>query len=269
MYKGKICEEFRMTNLIISDIEIFKWHIKTIASLINEARIKISKEGVSIVNIDPANIAMVVYNLKKEWFGNDSILEDAQFGINLQSLKHCLLNISNNTDYIILIPEKDNLIIQEIQTYRMEEPHTKILKEYSIPIIELDEKEQKVPQLSQKVSVSINTTEFLNAIKSADEIGESVAFDFNENQLMMESVGDLSKVKIFPSFEQANIKESPQRSKYSLEYLKMFLSQINEKKVLVDKITSKFSQDYPMELKFENPFGWELLFILAPRVEND
>ena len=79
-----------------------------------------------------------------------------------------------------------------------------------------------------------------------------------------------NEVEIAPEVEivtdeiEVEIVAEDAKSKYSLEYLMKFI----KAKVFADKVTLKFSNDYPLRMDFAGQ-KMGIGFVLAPRVEND
>ena len=138
---------------------------------------------------------------------------------------------------------------------------------FSLPIIELDEKEQKVPDLKFAASITMPCTVFNEAIEDADIAGESVAFTAEPKKFTLLSEGDLSQAKI-EVMESEGIKidaNEKMKAKYSIEYLKKMVGGSK----LSENVNIQFSKDYPLKLNYVEIDKVMLSFILAPRVEND
>jgi len=50
-------------RLVIADSSLLKDSISVISDLVSEARFKISRDGLELIAMDPANVAMVVFKL--------------------------------------------------------------------------------------------------------------------------------------------------------------------------------------------------------------
>ena len=55
-------------KLVLADSKLLADSISIISELVNEARIKISKESLEIISMDPANVAMVIFKLLSSSF---------------------------------------------------------------------------------------------------------------------------------------------------------------------------------------------------------
>jgi proliferating cell nuclear antigen len=140
---------------------------------------------------------------------------------------------------------------------------------FNLPLIELEEKEQKVPDLKFPISVKTSSSILNEAIADVDVVGESVAFIVEPKKFTLHAEGDLNQAKIeIKEDETTKVSTSSDekvKAKYSIEYLKKM---INGSK-LSDDVIIQFSKDYPLKLEYKAIDKVMLSFILAPRVEND
>ena len=247
-------------KLTLAEPKYLKDSIAIISELVTEARFKINKEAIELVAMDPANVAMVVYKLLSSSFVEYDLEKEVEVAINLSNLKQVIKRAKANDTVSIEIGEDNQFLI----TFK-----GKNTRKFSLPIIELEEKEQKVPELNFPISINTVASNLTEAIEDADIVSESVLFEGEPNKLQIYAEGDLSKANIeIKKDEETNIeceKQDKIRSKYSVEYLKKMVAGSK----LADNVTIKFSNDYPLMIEFKTIDKVSLKFILAPRVEND
>lgn len=246
-------------RLVLADPALLKDSISIISDLVTEARFKVTREGVELAAMDPANVAMVVFKLLSSSFTEYDLDENKEISVNLASLKQ-VLRRSGASDFVTLELEDNKLKIQ----LRGNNTRT-----FSLPLIDIEEKEQRVPNLEFPLSISTSSSVLTDAISDADVVAESVTFAADADKFSILAEGDLSKadIEIKPS-EKTTIKSDTTarvKSKYSIEYLKKM---INGSK-LSDDVNIYFNQDYPLKLEYKIVDKVLLSFILAPRVEND
>jgi len=247
-------------KLVLADPTLLKDSISVISELVNEARFKITRDGLEMIAMDPANVAMVIYKLLSSCFTEYDVEKEQEIAINLANLKQILRRVSASDILTLEIADENKLQIKLTG---------KSTRTFSIPLIELEEKEQRIPNLTFPVHISTTSSTLNDAISDADIVAESVTFEAEPEKLTIAAEGDLSKARIeikngddtkITSESSAKIK-----SKYSIEYLKKM---INASK-LADEVNLFFNQDYPMKLEYKVLDKLLLSFILAPRVEND
>lgn len=246
-------------KLTLAEPRFLKESISIISELVNEASFKVTKEGIELVAMDPANVAMVVFKLLSSSFTEYNVPEDVYLAVNLSNMKQVLRRAKPN-DMLSLELQENKLTI----TLRGNSKRT-----FSLPIIDLDEKEQKVPDLQFPLSITTSTQRFNDAVEDVDIIGESVSLIAEPDKFSVVAEGDMSKAHIeIPSDEETNITmQSPEKvkAKYSIEYLKKMIAASK----LCPNVTVRFNADYPLKLEYKVVDRLMLSFILAPRVENE
>jgi proliferating cell nuclear antigen len=247
-------------KLVLADPTYLKDSIAVISELVNEARFKVSRDGVEMIAMDPANVAMVVYKLLSSAFTEYDVEQTTELGINLASLKQVLRRSKANDILTLEMSEEGKLNIQ------LKGGTTRT---FSLPIIDLEEKEQRVPNLTFPVNVSTASHVLNDAIEDADIVAESVTFAAEPGRFLVSAEGDLSKahIEVKHGDETKITSESPAKvkAKYSIEYLKKMI----QAGKLADSVSIGFNQDYPLKLEYKVVDKLLLSFILAPRVEND
>ena len=247
-------------RLTLAEPSYLKESISIISDLVNEARFKITPNAIELVAMDPANVAMVVFKLLSSCFTEYDVKKDIEIGINLNNLKQVLRRASSK-DMLTIEMDADNRLKIELKS--------NTTRTFNLPIIDLEEKEQKVPDLKFPITIKTSSGIFNEAIADVDVVGESVAFIAEPKKFTLHAEGDLNQAKIEikedDSTKVATNSDEKVKAKYSIEYLKKM---INGSK-LSDEVIIQFNKDYPLKLEYKSVDKVMLSFILAPRVEND
>lgn len=244
-------------KLTLAEPKYLKDSISIISELVNEASFKVTSNAIELVAMDPANVAMVMFKLLSSAFVEYDVKETTELAINLNNLKQVLRRVKP-ADMLSLemADNKLNVILKSNTT-----------RTFSLPIIELDEKEQKVPELSFPVSIKTHSSLFTDSIEDVDIVGESVSFIAEPKKFTLMAEGDLNKAQIEITPDDAttiNAKEKV-KAKYSIEYLKKMI----QGSKIADEVTIQFNKDYPLKLDYKAVDKVSLSFILAPRVESE
>jgi len=248
-------------KLSLAEPKYLKESISIISELVSEARFKITKDAIELVAMDPANVAMVIFKLLSSAFVEYDIDKEMSVAINLGNMKQVLRRAKpTDTLHLELDNEKNKLIIKL---------KGKSTRTFSLPILELEEKDQKIPQLQFPVTITTTSSSLSEAIEDVDIVAESVSFITEKNIFTIEGEGDLSKAKIeMKSDDETKIvcdNEDKIKAKYSIEYLKKMISASK----VSDNVKIQFNKDYPLKMEFLDVDKVLLSFILAPRVDND
>ena len=246
-------------RLTLAKPSYLKESISIISDLVNEARFKITSNAIELVAMDPANVAMVVFKLLSSCFTEYDVKKDTEIAINLANFKQILRRASPK-DMLTLEMEDNKLKIQL---------KSSTTRTFNLPIIELEDKEQKVPELKFPVTIKTASSILNEAIADVDVVGESVSFIAEPKKFTLLAEGDLNQAKIeIKEDELTKVtvnSDDKIKAKYSIEYLKKMISGSK----LSDEVTIQFNKDYPLKLEYKSVDKVMLSFILAPRVEND
>jgi proliferating cell nuclear antigen len=245
-------------KLVLAESKHLKDSVSIISELVNEARFTVRKDGLELLAMDPANVAMVHYKLLASSFSEYDAGGTPSFAINLQNLKQILRRAGAN-DTLVLETQENKLkvVIRGSST-----------RTFHLPLLDLEEREQQVPKLTFTASVTTDALQLQMAIDDADIVAESLAFVAEENSLQINAEGDLSRALIEMVADATTkivLKDGKVRARYSIEYLKKMIQAAK----LTEKVTIEFSKDYPLKLSFKVLDKLALEFILAPRIENE
>ena len=247
-------------KLTLAEPKYLKESIAIISDLVNEARFKVNKDAIELVAMDPANVAMVVFKLLSSSFTEYDIKKDVEITINLSNLKQ-ILRRSGPNDILTLELGDDNKLKIRLKGV--------ITRTFNLPLIELEEKEHKIPDLKFPASVKMPTSVFNDAIQDVDVVAESVTFIAEPKKFTVSAEGDLSQAKVEIKEDKStkiNVEGNENiKAKYSIEYLKKMISGSK----IADEVNIQFNKDYPLKLEYKAIDKVMLSFILAPRVEND
>ncbi len=244
-------------KLTLAEPKYLKDSIAIISELVSEGRFKITKDSIELVAMDPANVAMVIFKLLSSSFTEYKVDKDVELAINLSNLKS-ILRRTKPTDMITLELEDNRLKIQIKGAS---------VRSFLLPLINIEEKQQKIPELKFPVNIKTSSDILNDAIEDVDVVGESVTFEINKNKFIVSSEGDLSQAKIEIKDGQETKIESKGdvKARYSIEYLKKMI----DGSKLADNVDIYFNKDYPLRLDYKTVDKIQLSFVLAPRVENE
>jgi proliferating cell nuclear antigen len=247
-------------KLTLADPSYLKDSISIISELVNEVRFKITPDAIELVAMDPANVAMVIFKLLSSCFTEYDVKKETELAINLNNLKQILKRAKPN-DMLSLEETSENKLQIKLKS--------NTTRTFSIPIIELDEREQKIPELNFPLSIQTKSVILNDAVEDADIVAESVTLAAEKDKLVISAEGDLSKANIEIKANEdtkINIETTDKiKSKYSIEYLKKIIAGSK----LADDVMIYFNKDYPLKVEYKVVDKLLLAFILAPRVEND
>ena len=233
---------------------LFSDVIGIISELVMEVKLQVNKEGMSIVAVDPANVAMIFFKLPVSAFSQLEA-EDETIGVNLESLRAILRRCSAGSS--LIMKTEENFLKLEIVD--------KIKREFTLTMIDLEGKDKPIPALDFSTRIEMGSIDFAEAVEDCAIVADSCALEADSNRFSISAKGSLNSAKLSYSSDEIRI-ESPSvsKSKYSLEYLQKIVKATK----ITDTVVLNFSNDYPMKAEFKTPMI-DLSFILAPRVETE
>lgn len=247
-------------QLTLVEPRLLKESMNIISELVTEVTIRVDRDKIEIIAIDPANVAMVDFKLLSSAFVEYSVLKPHELAINLEHLKQVLKRAKPLDTVSLSLDEGKNRL-------------TVLLKgegnrTFNIPLISIEEAEQKVPSLQFATKVSLPSVKFDDAIEDMSIISESLSLHSSPEKFIIQSESNLKDALVeLPQREDTSIvlEGDPVSAKYSIEYLR----KISKASKLADVVTLEFGPDYPLRAEYTLMDKLRLSFILAPRVSND
>jgi len=226
--------------------------VEIISELVTEVRIKFSEFGLSIVAIDPANVAMVGFRVPKTAFSQFESGEEV-IGINLDNLKHILKRCGAGSS--LILEKKENLLNIQIQD--------RIKRNFTLSLIDIESEEKELPNLEYSSRVEIDSIDLIASIEDCAVVADACSFVIQEGKFVIEAKG-LNSARSEFSGDEVKIEAENCKSRYSLEYMQKFMKGAK----LCGKTILQFANDHPLRLDFKGEH-MDLVFILAPRVETE
>lgn len=247
-------------KLVLADSKHFKDSISIASELVNEVKFKATTDGLEMVAMDPANVAMVILKILSSCFIEYKVDTTEEVTISLANLKQILRRVKAD-DVLSLETTEDSKLKVQLKG--------KTVRSFSLPLLELDDREQRVPELTFPITVEMPSSLLTESIEDVSVVAESVTLLGDKNELLVKAQGDLSKAFIEIKNDETTIiktdSEDKFKGKYSLEYLRKMMSGSK----ISDKVHVSFNTDYPLKIEYKVIDRVAMSFILAPRVDND
>lgn len=223
--------------------EVFTNFLKAI-SIVDEARLHITNDGLKVTAVEPSNVVMVIANVKRE-----SLLTlngEGIFGIEVKKLLDFakLLNPTSNVE--IKFGDEMRLVSENINF------STAVIDEKSV------RRDPKIPDEAIKhftVKARVDAREFRRAVKIARSIDETVEIG-RDQSLFVRASSELEKVKI-----QLEEDEGAGQGIAAYDAERLLAMHFDEKLTveLANDFLARLSSDYGL-------LSWA--YLIAPRVRN-
>ncbi len=242
----------------VINAEVLKDAIEAVSTLVDEAKFHITKDGISARAVDPANVAMVSFDLKAGAFESYNAT-DGEIGVDLTRLND-ILGMTSKDDKIELNLNEETRKL-EIRTGGLA---------YTLSLLDPTSirKEPKVPKLELPAKIVLNGAELKRAVKAAEKVSDHMALGVVDKTFYVEAEGDLDKVRLdIPESSLISIQSTGNvRSLFSLDYLNDLAKSLGK----AEKVSIDLGTDYPVNFTFNIAGGnGTVTYLLAPRIESE
>ena len=234
----------------LADPKLLSDSIAIISELVTEVRIKVSKTGLSIIAVDPANVALISLKIPHSAFSQFES-EEENLCVNLEDLKQVLKRAELGST--LTMQKEDNKLKLSIENA--------VKRNFYLALINIESEEKRIPELEFDSSVELASEMFKHAIEDASVVSDACIFELGKN-FVIEAKGALNSTRTEFSSDEAKFKGEA-KSKYSLEYLGKFIKASR----FSEKVNLQYKKDFPLRLDFRG--NVDMTFILAPRVEDE
>jgi len=235
------------TKISMKDSKVFINSIIKIGKIVAEGELTFDDKGIKLTAMDPANVAMILFEMDKSNFTEYVNDGNNKYGVKFNDFITMLKRIKGD-----MTLEFGEQIILSCKG-----------KKFTMPILSMDEEQKKVPVLDFKVNISVKADDFKSALEDcafcalADDTG-SITFNVKKTgEFILSTNGKMIDANTDIKLLSHTIPEDMQ-TKFSIEYLQKFIN-----KTLSDTLTLEFSKDYPLRLTDD-----KIKYILAPRISE-
>ena len=196
------------------DASILRECVDAVLAVVDEARLKIYEDAWRIRAVDPANVALVDLELRREAFSEFSLgpgegTKEKEFvvGVHFDKVRDVLRWCKGD---VALSIEKEKMTLQsDAYTFTLT-----LLDPSSI------RKEPKIPEIEFAAKVVVDANDFKKVLKAAEKITEQVAIGVQNESFFVEAEGEMETMRYsLHKDELVHLSGSDCRSLFSLEYL--------------------------------------------------
>ncbi len=237
--------------------EVLRELTDVISTLVDEAKLNITPDSLSVRAVDPAHVAMVDMAVEKSAF-EEFKADEGELGIDLDKIKEVLrlakagdvINVDHDEDRNRLVVHVGNITRQMslVDTAGMSDP--------------------KVPSLDLPAKIVVRTDEIRQGIKASESVSDHIALTAHSDGFEMISEGDADTVRLdLPKdlLDELQCKEKV-RSLFPLDYFSNMVKAISG----ASTVSIFLGNDYPVRMEFTLAGdSGKATYLLAPRIESD
>ena len=234
--------------------------IGVISDLVNDARFRVDKNAIELIAMDPANVAMIIFKLLSSAFTEYQIEKPMEIAISLESFKAILKRVKPADVLTMELDQEKNRLRVRLKSDSV--------RTFHLALIDIEDKEQRIPELNFPVKVEMNSAVLDDAIYDMDVVAESVALIAQKGKFVVEAESNMNDAHAeIAEDEETKITgaKTEVRSKYSIEYMKKIIKGSK----LAPRVALQFNKDYPLRVDYIVKDKLSFSVILAPRVSND
>lgn len=230
--------------------------IKAMSALVDECRVEIAPNGMSARSADPANAAMCSIDIPSEQFTTFDATE-AELGIDLTRFVEILGMSEKGGDVTLTLDEDTHKldIVMNGLSYTLALLDTTTLR-----------KAPQIPELDLPAEIGLSGTVFKRMVKAASMTGDHMQIGVEGDTFFMSATGDSDKVRLDLSVDELiSLKAADVSSLFSLDYMVDIGKGIGNP----SNITIHLGRDLPVVIDFDPSEDCHVVYVLAPRIEND
>ncbi len=240
-----------------------KEFIGTVGSLVDEAKLNVSEDGIQIKAVDPSHVAMIEANLIKSAFDSFEA-STVEMGIDVDKFR-TVLAVAGKEDMVDLEKDNDlNRLIVNIGNLTRAMP---LLDTSGMP-------DPKVPSLDLPASVSVSVGEISQGLKASKSVSDHIALSTTKDSFGLVCEGDnQNKVDLSLGKEQLEKLDSSEdaTSLFSLEYFSLMVNSLPVDRLLHINLGTDLPVKVDADLAVDDLTGAQgnVKFLLAPRIDRE
>ncbi len=246
------------TTMLDAEIksEILKDLTEIVGTIVNEVKINVEEDGISLKAVDPAHVAMVEMHLNKDAFESYEA-EETELGLNLNKIDQ-FLKLSGTGDVLSIEHlEDENRLLLKVDNITQKMP---LLDTAGMT-------DPNVPQLDLPNTLKVEGKHLLKGVRASQNISDHIAITTNADGFEIFSEEDEDVVRLSLTGDdllELNAKEEV-RSLFALDYFSDMVKCVKSDTVL----DIELGADYPIKIQFSFADGdGDVRYLLAPRIES-
>jgi proliferating cell nuclear antigen len=223
---------------------------------------KLTKDGLFLSAMDPANVSMVMFRMLVPAFETYSLAEEKTIGVDMERLMQ-VMKQAGASDSVTLKLEKDAANIAVI--FKGEST-----RRFQIPLLENPAEGRKPPSITFEANALLKSDVLAQGVSDSEIFSDSVVFLADKEKFSMEASGETGKsgLELEKGKDDALVElevSAPAKARYAVDYLKKMLKGAK----LAENVRVQFKTDFPIQVEYAVTDTLQLKFVLAPRIESE
>ncbi len=235
---------------------VLKDLVEIVGTIVDEVKINLTEDGLSLKAVDPAHVAMVDLDLDKDAFESYEANE-TEIGLNLKKVEQ-FLKLAGAGDVVRMEhDEEDNRLVMEVNniTQKMALLDTAGMTDPNVPSLDLP------------LNLKVKGKHVLNGVKASENISDHISITANPDgfEILSEEDEDMVRLSLGEDdLEELSANEEV-RSLFALDYFSNMIKCVSKETTL----DIELGADYPIKIEFSfAEDNGNVRYLLAPRIES-
>ena len=239
-------------NAIKSIFEVLK-------DIINDVNVYFKEDGISILALDTARVALVHMHLSAENFEEYSCPEPIIAGMNMANTYKLLKSVTNNDTLEMNI--KGAEVIEMIIRNQVK----KSSSTFTLKLLEINEDILELPELDTDILTTLPSVDFQRICRDMGNLSNEIDICREGDQLILSCQGDFANQST--SFECPEVWDTKMGNTFSLKYINLF-TKATGMCSSVQIMQHAEEEAMPIVFKYSIANLGEMRFYLAPKVKE-
>ncbi len=248
--------------------------LEPVTTLVDEAKLHVTDDGIYTKAVDPANVGMVEMNISSDEFGTLKIPDDKDellLGVNLKRFTRQVQDINDEPVDTDDVEQTLHIELNE-STRRITMWATPGSMEFTLSPLDPDSirQEPDIPDMELPGRVELKSTYFTHAVKTAENYGDhiTVGMDGEEDIFKMQAEGDTDDWEARLNRDHSSVdalETATVTSMFSLDYFKDIRKGLQDDIV----VAMELGQEFPIRMMFDFlDSNVSVTYMIAPRIED-
>ena len=237
----------------IDNAKYFGECVRAIAPLVDEANLKFSKEGLSVLSLDKTSVALVDFNLPSKAFSKYEV-ENESIGINIENFNKIISRARDGESLTINKSKDAKTKITAIFAIGNSK------RKYLINMIDVKETKDVVPKVDAKIDII--GSELSNELNDAVSISDFVTLSLSKSGFEVYAKGNIAEMQNECNPDKISEKEA--KGTFNLEYLRAMIKGCDKDSMVNLTLANK----EPLSIAYDIGEA-RLRFVLAPYIMEE
>jgi len=243
-------------RVVHSDVRDLKAIITTLTKLVDEALMVFKQEGVELVTVDRAHIALIKLNIPSSAFQEYDVNEEFKFGFNAATLAKILKAAARKESVVIESTSPDAVTVKLVGA---------VEKSFSVRNLEVVPPEVPELNLEFDVTATVSSAGVKKAVSEAKTVSDSVTISADESSVKFYTEGE-SKVEVVLDKDTGGLVDIAVKKPATATYDVAYINDVMDLTRLGDTVHIAFSENKPLQMEFGSETTGKVTYLLAPKI---